>query len=119
MPNFAARVAGDNQHPADSNSRGYQPARSGDERPRASRLLSVGARSAERVAKVTGVDHALNEAVEEALVRALRSPAVIRAIERAVEEHAANFEQGSDEDPRRRPTGARVRCGGPGVVAGA
>ena len=97
VPNFAARVAGDNQHPADSNSRGYQPARSADERPRASRLLSVGARSAERVAKVTGVDHALNEAVEEALVRALRSPAVIRAIERAVEEHAANFEQGSDE----------------------
>ena len=89
-------MSADSQDPG-SNNRGYQPARSGDERPRASRLLSVGARGAERVAKVTGVDHALNEAVEEALVRALRSPAVIRAIERSVEEHANNFEQGSDE----------------------
>ncbi len=89
-------VADETQGPID-NSRGYQPARSDGDRPRASRLLHVGARSAERVAKVTGVDHALNEAVEEALVRALRSPAVIRAIERAVEEHAADFNQGSDE----------------------
>ena len=89
-------MSADSEDPR-GNHRGYQPARSGDERPRASRLLSVGARGAERVAKVTGVDHALNEAVEEALVRALRSPAVIRAIERSVEEHASNFEQGSDE----------------------
>lgn len=96
MPNFARRVPGDSRDPVDNN-RGYQPARSGDDRPRASRLLSVGARGTARVAKVTGVDYALNEAVEEALVRALRSPAVVRAIERAVEEHAANFEQGSDE----------------------
>ena len=96
MPNFAPLVPGDSQDPAD-NSRGYQPARSGADRPRATRLLSAGARGAERVAKVTGVDQALNEAVEEALVRALRSPAVIRAIERSVEEHATNFEQGSDE----------------------
>ena len=49
------------------------------------------------MAKVTGVDHALNEAVEEAIVRALRSPAVIRAIERSIEEHATNVNQDSDE----------------------
>jgi uncharacterized RDD family membrane protein YckC len=49
------------------------------------RLLSAGARGAERLAQATGVDHALDEAVEEAIVRALRSPAVLRAIERAIE----------------------------------
>lgn len=80
----------DNGHPV------TQPNPRAD-RPAASRLLSVGARSAERVAKVTGVDHALNEAVEEAIVRALRSPAVIRAIARSVTEHAATLDQDSDE----------------------
>jgi len=49
------------------------------------RLLSAGAKGAERMAQVTGVDQALNEAVEEAIVRALRSPAVLRAIERAID----------------------------------
>jgi uncharacterized RDD family membrane protein YckC len=33
----------------------------------------------------TGIDRAVNQAVEEAIVRALRSPAVIRAIERVIE----------------------------------
>jgi uncharacterized RDD family membrane protein YckC len=88
-------VADDAHDPLDEDR--YPPARSNADRNRASRLLSAGARSAERVAKVTGVDHAVNEAVEEAIVRALRSPAVIRAIERSIEEHATNFEQGSDE----------------------
>jgi uncharacterized RDD family membrane protein YckC len=37
------------------------------------------------VAHATGIDRVVNEAVEEAIVRALRSPAVIRAIERAIE----------------------------------
>jgi uncharacterized RDD family membrane protein YckC len=60
-------------------------------------VLTAGAKGAERLAHATGVDHALNQAVEEALVRALRSPAVIRAIERALEEHAATAERSSDE----------------------
>jgi uncharacterized RDD family membrane protein YckC len=49
------------------------------------RVLTAGARGAERMAHAAGVDRAVNQAVEEAIVRALRSPAVIRAIERAVD----------------------------------
>ena len=62
----------------------------------AARVLGAGARGAERLAGVTGVDQAIEDAVEEAIVRAMRSPAVERAIvrvlvkenaiERAVEE---------------------------------
>src|SRR5947209_4068805 len=69
----------------------------GGRRPAVSRALTAGAKGAERVAHATGVDQALNQAVEEALVRALRSPAVIRAIERAIQEHATTAEQSSDE----------------------
>ncbi len=58
-------------------------------KPPVSRLLSVGARGAERVAHVAGVDRAVDQAVEEAVVRALRSPAIRRALERAVQETAA------------------------------
>ncbi len=64
------------------------------------RLLAAGAKGAERVAHAAGVDHALNQAVEEAIVRALRSPAIIRAIERAIESHAASEQGGSDEIAR-------------------
>jgi uncharacterized RDD family membrane protein YckC len=39
------------------------------------------------VAHATGVDRALDEAVEEAILRALRSPAIGRAIERAMASH--------------------------------
>lgn len=60
-------------------------------------MLTAGARGAERVARVTGVDRVVNEAVEEAIVRALRSPAVTRAIERALESHAADAERDSQE----------------------
>jgi uncharacterized RDD family membrane protein YckC len=66
-------------------------------RPPVARLLSAGAKSAERVAHAAGVDHALDEAVEEAIVRALRSPAIGRAIERAIENHAANVGLNNDE----------------------
>jgi uncharacterized RDD family membrane protein YckC len=66
-------------------------------RPPVARLLSAGARSAERVAHAAGVDHALDEAVEEAIVRALRSPAIGRAIERAIENHAMNVGLNNDE----------------------
>jgi uncharacterized RDD family membrane protein YckC len=60
-------------------------------RPRspAARVLGVGARGAERLAGATGVDKAIEDAVEEAIVRALRSPAVERAIVRALEEQNA------------------------------
>ena len=54
----------------------------------ASRLLGAGARSAERVAAITGVDQALEDALEEAIVRALRSPAVERAVVRVIQQNA-------------------------------
>lgn len=66
-------------------------------KPPVARLLTAGAKGAERVAHATGVDRALDEAVEEALMRALRSPAIARAIERAIEENAANVELRSDD----------------------
>ena len=76
---------------------GAAPLGSGAEKPPASRLLTAGARGAERMAQAAGVDRALSQAVEEAIVRALRSPAVIRAIERTVESHAVTAERSSDE----------------------
>jgi uncharacterized RDD family membrane protein YckC len=52
-------------------------------------MLGAGARGAERLAGATGVDKAIEDAVEEAIVRAMRSPAVERAIVRVlVEENA-------------------------------
>jgi uncharacterized RDD family membrane protein YckC len=60
-------------------------------------VLTAGAKGAERMARAAGVDRVLNEAVEEAIVRALRSPAVIRAIERTVETHAETVERESEE----------------------
>ncbi len=56
-------------------------------KPPVARLLTAGARGAGRVAHATGVDRALDEAVEEAILRALRSPAIGRAIERAMASH--------------------------------
>lgn len=53
------------------------------------RLFGIGARSAERVAAATGIDDALESATEEAIVRALESPAVERAIVRVLESEAA------------------------------
>jgi uncharacterized RDD family membrane protein YckC len=55
----------------------------------AARVLGAGARGAERLAGATGVDQAIEEAVEEAIVRALRSPAVERAIVRVLVEQNA------------------------------
>jgi uncharacterized RDD family membrane protein YckC len=55
----------------------------------AARVLGVGARGAERLAGATGVDKAIEDATEEAIVRALRSPAVERAIVRVIEEQNA------------------------------
>jgi uncharacterized RDD family membrane protein YckC len=67
------------------------------DKPPVARLLTAGAKGAERVAHAAGVDRALDQAVEEALLRALRSPAIGRAIERAIESHAATVELRSEE----------------------
>jgi uncharacterized RDD family membrane protein YckC len=67
------------------------------DKPPVARLLSAGAKGAGRVAHATGVDRALDEAVEEAILRALRSPAVGRAIERAMASHAEAVGLSSDE----------------------
>lgn len=67
----------------------------------AARVLGVGARGAERLAGATGVDQAIEDAAEEAIVRALRSPAVERAIARVlVEENAIGraFEEALTSD---------------------
>jgi uncharacterized RDD family membrane protein YckC len=61
-----------------------------------SRVLGAGARGAERMAHATGVDRAVNQAVEEAIARALRSPAVIRAIERAFESDEGTAERDAE-----------------------
>jgi len=53
------------------------------------RLLGIGARAGERVAEATGIDDAVESATEEAIVRALESPAVERAIVRVIESEAA------------------------------
>jgi len=57
--------------------------------PLPARLLGIGARAGERVASATGIDDAVEGATEEAIVRALESPAVERAIVRVLESEAA------------------------------
>lgn len=52
-------------------------------------LLGAGARGAGRVASATGIDEAVERSAEEAIVRALESPAVERAIVRVLESPAA------------------------------
>jgi uncharacterized RDD family membrane protein YckC len=57
-------------------------------RPLPARLLGIGARAGERVASAAGIDDAMESASEEAIVRALESPAVERAIIRVLESQA-------------------------------
>ncbi|MGB0096426.1 MAG: RDD family protein [Solirubrobacteraceae bacterium] len=76
---------------------GVAPAQAGSDQPPVTRLLTAGAKGAERMAHAAGVDRALNQAAEEAIVRAIRSPAVIRALECAIESHDVSEEWGSDE----------------------
>jgi len=71
---------------ADGNGEIERPARS---RSPAARVIGAGARGAERLAGVTGVDKVFEDAAEEAIVRALRSPAVERAIVRVIVEQNA------------------------------
>jgi len=52
-------------------------------------LVGAGARGAGRVASATGIDEAVERTAEEAIVRALESPAVERAIVRVLESQAA------------------------------
>jgi uncharacterized RDD family membrane protein YckC len=68
-----------------------------EDHPPVARLLNAGAKGAGRVAQATRVDRALDKAVEEALMRALTSPPVTRAIERAVASHAVTVELNSEE----------------------
>jgi uncharacterized RDD family membrane protein YckC len=70
------------------------------ERAPVSRVLSAGAKGAERVAHAAGVDRALNQAAEEAIVRALRSPAVMRAVERAIETQHLSADSDGEEAAR-------------------
>ncbi|HWO15129.1 MAG TPA: RDD family protein [Solirubrobacterales bacterium] len=49
------------------------------------RLIDTGARGARRVAGVTGLDRAVESVAEEAIVRAIESPAVERALERVMQ----------------------------------
>ena len=58
------------------------------DRPPLARLLGAGARGADMVAQATGVDRALDDAIEEAVVRALQSEGVERAIIRLIERNA-------------------------------
>ncbi len=53
------------------------------------RLLGASARAGDRIASATGIDQAVEGATEEAIVRALESPAVERAIVRVLESDAA------------------------------
>ena len=57
--------------------------------PLPARLLGIGARGAGRVAGAAGIDDAVETATEEAIVRALESPAVERALVRVLESDAA------------------------------
>jgi uncharacterized RDD family membrane protein YckC len=57
--------------------------------PLPARLLGIGARAGERVASAAGIDDAVESATEEAIVRALESPAVERAIIRVLESEAS------------------------------
>ena len=59
-------------------------------RPPLPRLLGVGARGVRAVAGATGLDEAAERSAEEAIVRALESPAVGRALARALQTEAAS-----------------------------
>ena len=53
------------------------------------RLIGAGARGARAIAGATGLDDAAERTTEEAIVRAIESPAVARALARALETEAA------------------------------
>jgi uncharacterized RDD family membrane protein YckC len=63
---------------------GPDPSPPSGQPPLPARLLGGGARGARRVAQATGVDRAVEVAAEEAIVRAIESPAVERALARVL-----------------------------------
>ena len=76
------KADGDKQPPGDQNGsgpNGGQPARS-----IAERLFSTGTRGAQRFADLSGLDQAIESAVEEAIVRAIESEATEKAIARVI-----------------------------------
>ncbi len=92
-PATHARSRPDNGHGPDrrdaSAGNGSAPdARAEEARSALARLLGAGAKATDRLAHATGVDRALDDAMEEALVRALRSPGVERAIVRVIRRNA-------------------------------
>lgn len=58
--------------------------------PLSARVLGLGARGAQRVGSAAGIDEAVERTTEEAIVRALESPALERAIVRVLESGAAD-----------------------------
>ena len=74
---------GDSGFSAQPPSESTRPARQSVSLP--ARLLGGGARRARRVAEATGVDRAVEAATEEAIVRAVESPAVERALVRVLQ----------------------------------
>jgi uncharacterized RDD family membrane protein YckC len=70
--------------PVDASSNGHDPARNGG-LPLSARLLGVGVKGAKTVTRATGIDHAVEVAAEEAIVAAVESQAVERALARVLE----------------------------------
>jgi uncharacterized RDD family membrane protein YckC len=70
--------------PGDVASNGHGPARNGS-LPLSARLLGVGVRGAKTVTRATGIDRAVEVAAEEAIVAAVESQAVERALARVLE----------------------------------
>lgn len=64
------------------------PDRAAERESLLARVIGAGARGGFRVAEATGIDRAIEEVAEEAVVRALESPAAERAIARALESAA-------------------------------
>ena len=58
--------------------------------PLPARMLGIGARGTQRVAAAAGIDEAVERTTEEAIVRALESPALERAIVRVLESGGAD-----------------------------
>src|SRR5919197_420546 len=92
---------------------GAQPARPGQRSP-AARLVGLGARGAGRLAEATGMDVVAEDAIEEAIVRALRSPAVERALVRVIERIAQKIVGRSGEETETDEVGLLTR----GLAAG-
>ncbi len=66
--------------------RGRGPSEREPAKPPVARLIGASARAGDHFAQATGVSAALDQAVEEAIVRAFRSQALRRALERALNE---------------------------------